>query len=82
MRALSGCTRCGHVERTRRGDGDTERRACPDCGFGMKELDLLTARLLIHEKRAAEARRRLARSDAPRGGVPALRRLREPRPVR
>lgn len=53
MRALSGCTRCGHVGRSY-GDGKPSRD-CPECGFPLKDVDLLAARLLVRESRAARA---------------------------
>ena len=52
MRALSGCTHCGYVERARRGEkgGPAD---CPDCGFPLREVDLLGARLLARERTGA-----------------------------
>ena len=52
MRALLGCTHCGHVERARRGE---QRRQgdCPDCGCPLREVDLLGARLLSRERTSA-----------------------------
>jgi hypothetical protein len=58
MRALSGCTRCGHVERSYGKDGGGRAsRGCPECGFPMKEVDLLAARLLARDRRTAKAAR-------------------------
>ncbi len=55
MRALSGCTRCGHVERSY---GDSRpSKDCPECGFPLKDVDLLAARLLVRESRTARAAR-------------------------
>lgn len=52
MRALSGCTHCGYVARARRGE---KKRSgdCPDCGFPLREVDLLGARLLARERTTA-----------------------------
>jgi hypothetical protein len=50
MRALSGCSRCGHVERSYGHRIDVPERDCPECGHPMREMGLLGARLLIHER--------------------------------
>jgi hypothetical protein len=55
MRALSGCTRCGHVERSY--GGGKPHRDCPECGFPLKDVDLLAARLLVREGRTARRAR-------------------------
>jgi len=61
MRALSGCTRCGHVERSYNGkDGSAEARSsrdCPECGFPLKDVDLLGARLLARQSRRRKGAR-------------------------
>jgi hypothetical protein len=51
MRALSGCTRCGHVERRRAEESAPER--CPECDSTLRPVSLLGARLLVREQRAA-----------------------------
>ena len=51
MRALSGCTRCGHVERSYGSSTNPTGRECPECGFPLKDVDLLAARLLARERR-------------------------------
>ena len=57
MRALSGCTRCGHVERSY-GDGDGRpAHECPECGFPMRDVDLLAARILARGRRKARTGR-------------------------
>lgn len=61
MRALSGCTRCGHVERSHGDGGVQASRDCPECGFRLKNVDLLAARRLARENRRAKAPK------APRG---------------
>jgi Zn ribbon nucleic-acid-binding protein len=50
MRALSGCSRCGHVERSYGHRTEVPVRDCPECGHPMREMGLLGARLLIHER--------------------------------
>jgi hypothetical protein len=57
MRALSGCTRCGHVERSYREAGGQPGKECPECGFPLKDVDLLAARVLARESRRARAPR-------------------------
>lgn len=53
MRALSGCTRCGYVERNRAEKNGGASRACPECGYPLKEVDLLAARRLARGRRGA-----------------------------
>jgi hypothetical protein len=53
MRALSGCTRCGYVARNRAKKNDEASRACPECGYPLKDVDLLAARRLLRASRGA-----------------------------
>jgi hypothetical protein len=53
MRALSGCTRCGHVERRRAGEGAPEK--CGECGFPLRAVNLVGSRLLAREQQPAAA---------------------------
>ncbi len=56
MNALGGCRRCGHVERIRGAEeGGVEVGTCPRCGSALRSLGLLGARLLVQERRRAEA---------------------------
>lgn len=63
MRALSGCTRCGHVERSYGDAGAKAGKDCPECGFPLKDVDLLAARLLARERRRGR-RARVQREDS------------------
>jgi hypothetical protein len=71
MRALSGCIRCGHVERVQTAKGQPPR-SCPECGFPMRDVDLLAARILSRGRRRNAGLQERVRSElASRGRMRA-----------
>jgi hypothetical protein len=70
MRALVGCFHCGNVERTHHAFEEGVGK-CPECGFPMKEVDLLAARLLARERRTASALRARVQATMAGSGRPA-----------
>ena len=53
LKGLLGCEKCGFVTRANSYLGSSE--ACPKCEGKLREMGLIAARRLIHQKRRAQS---------------------------